>query len=285
MSKAHRRQASHPFDEAILAAKRDKGVPHEFVLDEIARLAPVTRPMFGCLAVYVQDKIVLILRDKQKSRADNGVWLATAVEHHESLRREFPRMRSIHVFGQAPTQWQVLPADDPDFEAAAIRACQLILACDPRIGRIPVRRRSASRTGAYARSAKPFGGGRRGLPRQVGVRGRKMLTAGPQVERQGEASMKMTVRDDSARQRYELEVEGGVAFVDYLRDGRKVIMTHAEVPLPLRGGGIGAALVKGALALVRERGEKVVPLCPFVVQYMRRHPETHDLLAERHVFD
>ena len=97
--------------------------------------------------------------------------------------------------------------------------------------------------------------------------------------------MKMTVRDDSARQRYELEVEGGVAFVDYLRDGRKVIMTHAEVTLPLRGGGIGAALVKGALALVRERGEKVVPLCPFVVQYMRRHPETHDLLAERHVFD
>lgn len=97
--------------------------------------------------------------------------------------------------------------------------------------------------------------------------------------------MTATVRDDCARQRYELEVDGGLALVDYLRDGGKVIMTHAEVPLPLRGGGIGAALVKGALALVRERGEKVVPLCPFVVQYMRRHPETHDLLAEPDVFD
>lgn len=140
MPKAHRRQARHPFDDALLAAKRDKPVPHGFVLDEIARLAPVTRPMFGCLAVYVEDKIVLILRDKQKSRADNGLWLATTTEHHESLRREFPRMRSIRVFGKQPTHWQVLPADDPDFEAAAIRACQLILARDPRIGKIPKRR-------------------------------------------------------------------------------------------------------------------------------------------------
>lgn len=97
--------------------------------------------------------------------------------------------------------------------------------------------------------------------------------------------MTNTVRDDSARQRYVLELDGGLAFVDYLREGGKVIMTHAEVPLPLRGGGIGAELVKGALALVREQGEKVVPLCPFVVQYMRRHPDTHDLLAEPRLFD
>ena len=89
-----------------------------------------------------------------------------------------------------------------------------------------------------------------------------------------------TVRDDSARQRYELEVEGGLAFIDYFRDGVKVIMTHAEVPPALRGEGIGSTLVKGALALVRERGEKVVPLCPFVAQYMRRHPESLDLMAD-----
>ncbi|HEX4267498.1 MAG TPA: GNAT family N-acetyltransferase [Steroidobacteraceae bacterium] len=92
--------------------------------------------------------------------------------------------------------------------------------------------------------------------------------------------MTETVRDDSARQRYELEVEGGSAFIDYVRGDRKVIMTHAEVPIALRGGGIGSALVQGALALVRARGDKVVPHCPFVAQYMRRHPETLDLLAE-----
>ena len=40
--------------------------------------------MFGCLAVYVQDKRVLILRDKREGAADNGVWLATTEEHHQS---------------------------------------------------------------------------------------------------------------------------------------------------------------------------------------------------------
>lgn len=88
--------------------------------------------MFGCLAVYVADKIVLILRDKPGAAPDNGVWLATTREHHDSLRRDFPNMRSIQVLGKAVTGWQVLPADAPDFEEAAIRARELILAGDPR---------------------------------------------------------------------------------------------------------------------------------------------------------
>ena len=145
MSKAPRHDGRHPFDDAIRAARPAKHVPHEFVLDAIVSLSPVTRPMFGCVAVYVEDKIVLILRDKPKSKADNGVWLATAVEHHESLRREFPRMRSIRLFGKKPTQWQVLPADDPDFEAAAMRACRLILVRDPRIGKVPKARSARKR--------------------------------------------------------------------------------------------------------------------------------------------
>lgn len=139
--KAGRHGDHHPFDDAILAAKRAKPVPHEFVLDRIALLSPVTRPMFGCVAVYIEDKIVLILRDKPKSPADNGVWLATTADHHESLRREFPAMRSIRLFGKKPSQWQVLPADDPDFETAAMQACKLILDRDPRIGKVPKPRR------------------------------------------------------------------------------------------------------------------------------------------------
>ena len=53
--------------------------------------------MFGCLAVYIEDKIVLILRDKREAISDNGVWLATTEEHHESLRREFgSRSRELY---------------------------------------------------------------------------------------------------------------------------------------------------------------------------------------------
>ncbi len=103
--------------------------------------------MFGCLAVYVGEKIVLILRDRPKKTVDNGVWLATTEQHHESLRKEFPNMRSIAVFGKKVTGWQVLPADAADFEETALHACDLILAGDPRIGKIP-KERKGSKNGA-----------------------------------------------------------------------------------------------------------------------------------------
>jgi hypothetical protein len=128
----------------MMRLKRRKPVPHEFVLDALTELSPATRPMFGCLAVYVGEKIVLILRDKADATADNGVWLATTEEHHESLCGEFPNMRSIQVFGKEVTGWQVLPASAADFEAAALRACELIIAGDPRIGKVPKTKRKRS---------------------------------------------------------------------------------------------------------------------------------------------
>ena len=72
---------------------------------------------------------------------DNGVWIATTEEHHASLLTEFPAMRSISVLGSGVTGWQVLPADAPDFEEAALHACALIHAGDPRIGKIHAQRR------------------------------------------------------------------------------------------------------------------------------------------------
>jgi hypothetical protein len=110
--------------------------------------------MFGCLAIYVEDKIVLILRNKDSNNnednrdqtADNGVWIATTEQHHQSLRRDFPNMRSIRVLGKKVTGWQVLPADTPDFEEAALRACELVLARDPRIGKVPKARRASRLT-------------------------------------------------------------------------------------------------------------------------------------------
>ena len=101
--------------ESSLLPKQRKPIPHAFVLDAISTPWPYTRPMFGCLAIYVKDKIVLILRDKPTNTADNGVWLATTQEHHYSLRREFPTMRSIQMSGKRITDWQVLPADALNF--------------------------------------------------------------------------------------------------------------------------------------------------------------------------
>jgi hypothetical protein len=133
-----RRNAAFPLDPPV---KRRKTIPHEFVLDAMAALSPRTHPMFGCLAIYVEEKIVLILRDKVGETTDNGVWLATTQEHHESLRRDFPNMRSIQVLGKKVTGWQLLPADAPDFEESALRASELVLARDPRIGKVPKAKR------------------------------------------------------------------------------------------------------------------------------------------------
>jgi hypothetical protein len=131
-------------DESFAVNPRRKTVPHAFVLEALASVSPWTRPMFGSVAVYVEEKIVLILRDRPEGVADHGVWLATTAIHHESLRQEFPNMRSIQIFGTNVTGWQVLPADAPDFEESALRACELIAARDPRIGKFPKPRRAPS---------------------------------------------------------------------------------------------------------------------------------------------
>jgi hypothetical protein len=155
MQKPRRKTAFLPADDGIFTVKHRKVLPYEFVLDALAPLSIETRSMFGCLAVYVKDKIVLILRDKHSETADNGVWLATTHEHHDSLRREFPNMRSIQLLGKETTGWQVLPADAPDFEEAAMHACELIVDRDLRIGKVPKsRRKSKARTASS--SAKPL---------------------------------------------------------------------------------------------------------------------------------
>jgi hypothetical protein len=113
-----------------------KPIAFDFVLEYLLDAEPVVKPMFGAHAVYVRDKIVFILRDKGGD-TDSGVWLATVPEHHASLQAVFPSMRSIEVFGGGTTGWQVLPAEEDDFEATVQKACELVLKGDPRIGKVP----------------------------------------------------------------------------------------------------------------------------------------------------
>ena len=112
--------------------------------------------MFGCLAIYVGDKIVLILRDKPSYPSDNGVWLATTHEHHDSLRDEFPSMRSIQLLGKQITGWQVIPADSKNFESDALHACELVLAGDLRIGKVPGARSPKRSESAGKKRAQPI---------------------------------------------------------------------------------------------------------------------------------
>jgi len=147
--------------DAFFARKKTNKIAFEFVLEELAGLDPWTRPMFGCTAVYVEEKIVFILRGG-KGDGDDGVWIATTKENHPSLRRELPNMRSIAVFGAGETGWQVLPVDGDDFEESVLRACALVRTRDPRIGKVPKPKKRKERQPKGGPRAKPKRARRKG---------------------------------------------------------------------------------------------------------------------------
>jgi predicted GNAT family acetyltransferase len=86
------------------------------------------------------------------------------------------------------------------------------------------------------------------------------------------------VRDNKSLGRFELDVEGALAFANYRLAPGTVIITHTETPRALRGRGIASQLVQGALERIRGDGLKVVAGCGFVVDYLRKHPEFADLV-------
>jgi uncharacterized protein len=88
-----------------------------------------------------------------------------------------------------------------------------------------------------------------------------------------------TIRDNKALNRFELDVEGGMAFANYRLTPSAVVITHTETPRALRGHGIASELVEGALALIRADGRKVIGACGFVADYLRKHPEYEDMVG------
>ena len=87
------------------------------------------------------------------------------------------------------------------------------------------------------------------------------------------------VRHDEARRCFEAVVEGRTCECSYRLDHGVMSIHHTGVPRALEGRGIAAALVQAALAHARAQGWRVRPLCSYVQAYMRRHPDTLDLLA------
>ncbi|MGZ3697034.1 MAG: hypothetical protein ACXWPM_00680 [Bdellovibrionota bacterium] len=127
--------------------KIKKPPPFPFVLEALERASPEIKPMFGCLAIYIDEKMMLVLREREDHPEDNGVWIASTVEHHPSLKRDFPSLRPIAMFsdGSSPAGTQNLPVDAEDFEEAALKACAFILRGDERIGRIPKKKKMPSK--------------------------------------------------------------------------------------------------------------------------------------------
>jgi uncharacterized protein len=92
----------------------------------------------------------------------------------------------------------------------------------------------------------------------------------------------LTVIDNPEKHRYEITVGDHVAHADYYLNGNTIVFTHTEVPKELEGSGIGSKLARFALDDSRARGRAVIPECPFITAYIRRHQEYLDLVPADH---
>jgi uncharacterized protein len=102
-------------------------------------------------------------------------------------------------------------------------------------------------------------------------------------EQSGSADLQpLRIQDAPAASRYEAtlgEPPRLVAFVDYRMHDLAIALLHTEVQPGFEGQGIGGRLAAGVFDDLRERGLRVIPKCPFIVRWLERHPEQHDVLA------
>ena len=93
-------------------------------------------------------------------------------------------------------------------------------------------------------------------------------------------SITLDVRDNPSAKQYEAKVEGATARIEYIKTKDKIYLTHTEVPRALEGKGVGSALVLKTLEDIEEKELTLVPLCPFVALYLKRHPEWKRLVMK-----
>ena len=85
------------------------------------------------------------------------------------------------------------------------------------------------------------------------------------------------IRNNVARHRFELDVDGHTAIAVYRLSPGRITFIHTEVPPELRGCGVASRLVRGVLEAMRAQRLKVSATCSFVTQYIENHPEFADL--------
>ncbi len=85
--------------------------------------------------------------------------------------------------------------------------------------------------------------------------------------------MSFQLVDNKEANRFEVEVEGYTAFVDYRRGKSHISYIHTGVPKELKGKGVGAFLAKNVLEYAKEHQLRVKPYCPFIKAYIDKHPE------------
>jgi predicted GNAT family acetyltransferase len=86
---------------------------------------------------------------------------------------------------------------------------------------------------------------------------------------------------NAAEHRFEIDKNGQVSVLEYVFKKHRIFFKHTEVPLPLRGQGLGTQLAHAALEYTRRNGLVAVAVCPFVKKYVEGHPEYQSSVALR----
>ena len=90
----------------------------------------------------------------------------------------------------------------------------------------------------------------------------------------------LAIRHERDARRFAADIDGSTAFISYRElPGPTLDFDHTFVPPAFRGGGIASQLAAHALRYARDHGYKVVPSCPFVAAYIRRHREYRSFTA------
>jgi uncharacterized protein len=88
------------------------------------------------------------------------------------------------------------------------------------------------------------------------------------------------VEHNAEARRFEIHYGGEMSRLEYRMRDSVIVYTHTVVPPALEGHGIAGRLAREALEYARNRGLSVVPLCPYVADYLEKHPEYGDLVVQ-----
>jgi predicted GNAT family acetyltransferase len=97
------------------------------------------------------------------------------------------------------------------------------------------------------------------------------------IEKMNDDEQKLRVNE--ALHRLELETAGNISFIDYKLLHDTLFLIHTQVPPALEGKGAGSAIVQKALQYAKDNHYKIVPICPFVQSYLKRHTEWNDIIS------
>lgn len=86
--------------------------------------------------------------------------------------------------------------------------------------------------------------------------------------------------NNEAGNRFEMNVDGNIAIIEYKQYPGKMALLHTEVPPQLEGKGAATAIIEKTLAYIEKNNLKLIPLCPLVVAYIKRHREWKRLVAD-----